>query len=189
MTDATITAVSGSGATYTVILNTGTGAGNGTIRLDVIDDNSIVDGAGKPLGDTAIGDGNFTAGQAYAIVKVPNPMRPTGTIWDTTPTATWSKVLSATQYHYQLVKGTTTIYSKTVSASVCNTTTCSSLPSIVLAPGAYSWRVQALLGGVWKSYSPYRAFVLRAPKAGYYKRSYSDYAVDFYIISQPCQRP
>jgi phosphatidylserine/phosphatidylglycerophosphate/cardiolipin synthase-like enzyme len=56
---ASITGVSGSGATYTVTVNTG--SGNGTIRLDVVDDDSILDGSSDPL------NGGFTSGQTYTI--------------------------------------------------------------------------------------------------------------------------
>ena len=62
-----VSAVSGSGATYTVTVNTG--SGNGTIRLNVVDDNSIVDAASNPLGGAAVGDGNFTTGAVYTITK------------------------------------------------------------------------------------------------------------------------
>ena len=41
----------GTGTTRTVTVNTGTG--EGTVGLNVIDDNSIVDGAGNPLGTPA----------------------------------------------------------------------------------------------------------------------------------------
>jgi hypothetical protein len=58
-----------SGTTYTVSVNTG--LGNGTIRLDVVDDNSIVDAASNPLGGAAVGDGDFTTGQMYDIEKLP----------------------------------------------------------------------------------------------------------------------
>ena len=47
-----IAAVSGSGAAYTVTVNTG--SGNGTIRLDLIDDDSIKDGSNHPLGGTGL---------------------------------------------------------------------------------------------------------------------------------------
>jgi len=56
-----------SGTTYTVNVNTG--SGNGTIRLDLVDDNSIRDVAGNPLGGANPGDGNFTAGETYTIAK------------------------------------------------------------------------------------------------------------------------
>jgi len=69
VTGAAITSVSGSGTTYTVTVNTG--SGNGTIRLDVVDDNTIIDAAGNPLGGVNAGDGNFTGGETYTIIKIP----------------------------------------------------------------------------------------------------------------------
>jgi hypothetical protein len=60
-----VTDVSGSGTAYTVTVNTGTG--DGTLRLDVIDNDSIVDEAGYPLGGTGVGNGNFTTGEAYTF--------------------------------------------------------------------------------------------------------------------------
>ncbi len=64
---ASITGVTGSGATRTVSVNTG--SGNGTIRLDVIDDDSIVDLTANPLGGTGAGNGNFTTGEFYTISR------------------------------------------------------------------------------------------------------------------------
>lgn len=63
---ASITGVSGAGAVYTVTVNTGTG--NGTLSLDVTDDNSINAG-GSPLGGAGVGDGNFTTGAFYTIAR------------------------------------------------------------------------------------------------------------------------
>lgn len=64
VTGAAISGISGSGSTYTVTVNTGTG--DGTIRLDLDDNDSIIDGAGNPLGGSGAGNGNFT-GQVYDI--------------------------------------------------------------------------------------------------------------------------
>ncbi|MCS7045072.1 MAG: hypothetical protein NZO58_01820, partial [Gemmataceae bacterium] len=64
---ASITSVTGTGATRTVTVNTGTGSG--TIRLDVVDDDTIVDGAGNKLGGTGAGNGDFTTGEVYTIDK------------------------------------------------------------------------------------------------------------------------
>ncbi len=64
---ASITGVSGSGSTYTVTVNTG--STNGTIRLDVVDDNSIIDAASNPLGGAGVGDGDFLSGEIYTIIK------------------------------------------------------------------------------------------------------------------------
>lgn len=67
VTGASVAGVSGSGDTYTVTVNTGTG--DGDIRLDVADDDSIVDGAANPLGGAGAGNGAFTTGESYQIDK------------------------------------------------------------------------------------------------------------------------
>jgi Tol biopolymer transport system component len=56
-------------ATYTVTVNTGTG--EGTLRLDLIDDDSILDVINNPLGGPGAGNGNFTSGETYAIDRIP----------------------------------------------------------------------------------------------------------------------
>ena len=60
-----VTGVSGSNNVYTVTANTGTG--EGTIRLDLADDDTIVDGVGNKLGGVGAGNGDFTTGQLYVI--------------------------------------------------------------------------------------------------------------------------
>jgi len=67
VTAASVTGVSGTGSTYTVTVNSG--SGNGTIRLDLTDDDTIADGAGNKLGGTGAGNGNFTSGQVYTMDK------------------------------------------------------------------------------------------------------------------------
>ena len=54
-------------ATYTVTVNTGTG--DGTLRLDLIDDDSILDQLNNPLGGQGAGNGNFTTSEVYTIAK------------------------------------------------------------------------------------------------------------------------
>ena len=65
VTGASITSVSGSGATYTVVVNTG--SGRGFLRLDVVDNDSIVDASANKLGGAGVGNGNFIDGQVYGI--------------------------------------------------------------------------------------------------------------------------
>jgi len=60
--------------TYTVSVNAG--SGNGTIRLDLIDDDSIIDAAGNPLGGLGAGNGTFNTGEFYTVDK--NPPTVTG---------------------------------------------------------------------------------------------------------------
>jgi hypothetical protein len=66
---AAITGVSGSGNLYSVSVSTG--EGNGTLRLEVLDNDSIIDASGYPLGGPGIGNGNFTAGEEYTINRKP----------------------------------------------------------------------------------------------------------------------
>ncbi|MBL8050735.1 MAG: hypothetical protein JNM46_05885 [Anaerolineales bacterium] len=65
----TLNGISGSGSVYTLTVQTG--SGDGTIRLDLIDDDSIIDISNNPLGDEGLGNGNFTTGEVYTIDKTP----------------------------------------------------------------------------------------------------------------------
>jgi hypothetical protein len=65
-TGATINSVTGSGTTYTVTANTGTGT-VGTLKLNLIDDDSIINAAATPLGGSGAGNGNF-GGQTYTLI-------------------------------------------------------------------------------------------------------------------------
>ena len=65
ITGAAVTGVSGTGAARIVTIKTGTGVG--TLRLDVLDNDSIRDSVGNCLGGTGLGNGNFTAGQKYTL--------------------------------------------------------------------------------------------------------------------------
>jgi hypothetical protein len=62
-----LTNVSGSGAIYTVTVNTG--SGNGTLRLDLVDNDSIQDVGTFPLGGAGVGNGSFTSGEVYTVNK------------------------------------------------------------------------------------------------------------------------
>ncbi|MBI5932599.1 MAG: hypothetical protein HY867_02740 [Chloroflexi bacterium] len=61
VTGASVTTVTGSGTTYTVTVNTG--SGNGTIKLNVLDDNTIKDAAQNPQ------NGAYVSGQTYTVNK------------------------------------------------------------------------------------------------------------------------
>ena len=64
VTGAAITSVTGGGMTWTVSANTG--SGSGTLRLRLVDDDTISSGTGKKLGGTGVNNGNFN-GQAYDV--------------------------------------------------------------------------------------------------------------------------
>jgi hypothetical protein len=65
--DAVITHIDGSGITYLVAV--GLGGGDGGLRLDVLDDDSILSATGTPLGGAGAGNGAFTSGEAYTVDK------------------------------------------------------------------------------------------------------------------------
>lgn len=63
-----VAGIGGSSTVYTVTVNTGYG-GNGSLRLDVLDDDSIIDVEGNPLGDVGVYNGNFERGQSYQVLR------------------------------------------------------------------------------------------------------------------------
>lgn len=105
---------------------------------------------------------SFSTLLTFKLISIPSPSAPTGTISDTTPTFTWSRIVNATQYSYTLYKGSTTVYTKTVPTASCgtSTTTCSNTPSTILADATYTWKVRAYVGGTWQIYSPIITFKL-----------------------------
>ena len=106
---------------------------------------------------------DFSPVKTFTIIlpTVPRPLTPSGTIKNTTPTFSWTKISGAAQYQYQLYKGTTLVYTQTVLASTCGSKpNCLNTPKTVLAHADYTWKVRALLDGVWQDYSVTKAFKL-----------------------------
>jgi hypothetical protein len=68
ITGASITGVTPVSET-TYIVGIHTGAGNGTIRLDVLDDDSIINSNNQPLGGAGTANGGFSNSEAYTINK------------------------------------------------------------------------------------------------------------------------
>ncbi|MBX9624232.1 MAG: hypothetical protein K2X82_10520, partial [Gemmataceae bacterium] len=65
VTGASVTGVTGKGTQYVVTV--GTGTGDGTLRLDVADDDTVREGGGTPLGGVGLGDGSYKLGPAYTL--------------------------------------------------------------------------------------------------------------------------
>lgn len=110
----------------------------------------------------------FPAGTALAqddrtASVIPTLKAPVGTIVTKKPTFTWTKVTSATNYQYQVWKGTTKFVDKTILSSACGTSTCSQTPTITLGYDVFKWRARAKLAGVWKAWSAYKFFTVSAP--------------------------
>jgi len=115
----------------------------------------------------------------YAVhAMLPMPISPAGVTTDTTPTFIWDKVGGVTKYQYQLWKGNSLVYAKTLSSKVCGATTCQNTPTKILNLAAYRWRIRAMKGGVWKVYTPYQSFsIVSKPKAGFW----SGPGMEFYV--------
>jgi len=111
---------------------------------------------------TAFVDGVWRSASAFKNFTlsepVPSPVSPVGITNDATPTYIWTKVSGATKYQYKLYKSNTLVYTKTVSASACGTTNCTSTPLNVLNAGEYQWRVCAYVDRTWKSFSDFQSF-------------------------------
>lgn len=67
LTGTSITNLTGSGLSY--IVSTNSGIGDGTLRLDLADNDSITNSLLNPLGGLGIGNGNFTTGGVVTIDK------------------------------------------------------------------------------------------------------------------------
>ncbi|HNF94269.1 MAG TPA: metallophosphoesterase, partial [Anaerolineales bacterium] len=65
LSGANIASINGSGNAYTVTVNTG--AGDGTLRLDLTDNDSILNSLSIPLGGSGAANGNFSAGEISTI--------------------------------------------------------------------------------------------------------------------------
>lgn len=64
LSSASIASVSGSGTSWTITASTG--GGTGTLGLNLVDNDTIVNSSGTPLGGTGTGNGNFT-GEVYTV--------------------------------------------------------------------------------------------------------------------------
>ena len=143
---AAVSGVSGMGSVYTVTVNAG--SGSGTIRLDLIDDDSIVNAALTPLGGAGAGNGNFTSGETYTVTKTTSslttlvnsvlptsrtiPVGNTATIFNTVVNAGTSTASGITLSMNPVPAGTF-IYQQTNCAT--NAIIGSPNPSLDLAPG------------------------------------------------------
>jgi PA14 domain/Pectate lyase superfamily protein/Bacterial Ig-like domain len=101
ITDASVQSVAGSADSYVVTVNSG--LGSGSLRLDVGDDDTILDTFGNKLGGTGLNNGSYRSGEIYTIDRIaprivsissvsPNPRRtPVDSL-----TITFSETMDAT---------------------------------------------------------------------------------------------
>lgn len=159
---AAITQVSGYAETHTVTVNTG--IGNGTIQLNLVDNDSIKDEFGNPLGGVGAGNGDF-AGETFTVVKgapgVPVLLAPidSALVGQLAPTMDWKDSVPAA-HDYQIQVSTSKNFSTTV-IDETDQLTSTYTPGSDLLPGTlYYWRVRAynVIGGVsaWSSLGTFR---------------------------------
>jgi hypothetical protein len=170
-------AVSGSGDTYTVTVKVG--LRDGIVRLDLIDNDTIKDASGYPLGGGVNENGTYKAGQNYKIDIVPTTVFPSGIVTTPTPTYQWTVIPTATKYQYELFQGTKLIYSKVVYPEVCHVNSdCYSAAPQNIGNGVYKWHVRAMVNGGWRDYSAYRTFsVDLPPEMGFWRGSGTEFFV------------
>lgn len=123
--------VTGSGTTYTVTATTG--SGDGTLGLNLTDDDTITDAATNKLGGSGTGNGNFT-GQTYTIDKTapaaPSAISVTSGVVFTSP-PTCSGVTSGTRY----INGTGTANSASATKMTATVTAEAGLTIVFSATG------------------------------------------------------
>ncbi len=108
------------------------------------------------------------AGSAFAqdgrtASVIPVLKAPVNTIVTRTPTYTWTKVLEATNYRYQVYQGTALLMDMRIPARICGKSACSQKSTFALKNENYKWRVRARVAGVWMPWSEYAVFFVSAP--------------------------
>jgi len=99
-----IASASGSGSSYTVTVDTITG--DGTLRLDLVDDDTIVDGVSNPLGGSGAGNGNYTSGETYTIDNTDPTFNAAGSNPADDATSVASSTTFQLAFSEDIVKGT-----------------------------------------------------------------------------------
>jgi tartrate-resistant acid phosphatase type 5 len=129
------------------IVSVNTGAGTGTLRLDLIDDGSIENSSGSNLGGAGATNGNFNSGETFNISKAtvnfsaPSLRDPRQNFLtnSSTPFFSWDKVRGASQYEITIALDS--IFSQIFASQVVSGT---SYPStLALDDNTYYWRVRA----------------------------------------------
>jgi hypothetical protein len=155
VTGAQVTGLTGSGAIYTVTVNTGTvGSVNGSVQLNLYDNDSIRDLTSHRLGGTGAGNGSFT-GASYIIaghLSAPRlvSLSKNQITNNSTPAFTWSAVTDAE--YYEIVFAANSTFTENVQRYYPDP---ASFTSGFLPDGKYYWRVRAYNAvgepGIWSA--------------------------------------
>jgi hypothetical protein len=92
----------------------------------------------------------------------------------------WTSVSGATRYQIQIYRAATQILNRGITSAVCVSGTCSFRHDVDLSNASHTWRIRALVGGVWQAYSPWQTFSVSLPVTGFSSPFTSD-AVDWVI--------
>jgi MSHA biogenesis protein MshQ len=116
-TGASISSVTGSGTTWTVTATTGTGI-VGSLGLNLVDNDSIIDGSSRPLGGTGANNGDFT-GEVYTLVlSVVSMNRASTDPAETGASVSWTVVFSGSVTGVNAADFTVVMSGGTAGASV-----------------------------------------------------------------------
>jgi len=102
--------------------------------------------------------------ESVSIVKAkkpviqPEPINPTSATPTHKPTYKWTAVPDATNYIFQVYKGSTKVFGRLISSLRCGTNYCAYTPDVFLQDESYQWRVQAKVGGIWREFSSFKWF-------------------------------
>ncbi len=141
---ASVSAIKSINPFYVITVNSG--VGNGNIRLDLLDNDSIHDAAGNLLGGSGSTNGNFVTGETFNVSKVsvnfPAPtIRGAGGFFITnnsTPTFLWSAVKNA--QFYEITIALDDSFGQVVTSQIINSLSYNTQP---LSDGTYYWHVRA----------------------------------------------
>ena len=140
---ATLTAVSGSGTSWTVTANTG--VGNGSLGLNLVDDDSIVNAVSLPLGAAGLVNGNFT-GQVYSVAA---PVPVLGKVASTSAAVVNDVVtFSITATNPYGISLTSVTLSDVLPTGMTYLTSAATAGSVAVAGQTVTWTIPTLGAGV-----------------------------------------
>lgn len=120
-----------------------------------------VEPAGPELPSTWSAKGSFRVGQAAGPPRTATPVSPGGKTSSTSPTYRWNAIRRATAYHVWVAGASGVVFDQWFAASeVCDESSCTVLPPVVLSEGPYAWWVQGQNAAGVGRWSAEKAFVV-----------------------------
>ncbi len=139
-TGSSITGVAGSGTTWTVTADTGTST-SGTLGLNLVDDDSIVNGSAQPLGGAGAGNGDYT-GPVYTLVPPAPTLNKTSSAAAAVVGDVVTFTVTATNPYTSALSNV--VVSDSLPAGMTYSTHVATLGSVAVAGQDISWTIPAL---------------------------------------------